>query len=251
MSSVDPLENQAGGVVPTWDDLAQWWSQTFTDGADVEYALQIVPLAEELMHGCVRILDLGTGEGQLARILLAAGATQVIGLDTSVGQLANARAKGGGVTLVRGRGEALPFEDNSFDGVVCCLVIEHTDDPDVVLAEVARVLATGGRFLLLINHPIVQGPGSGLIDDAICGERYWRIGPYIPEKVNVEDVDQGVKMSFAHRPISRYINPLASHGVYCVQMEEPPPPYEFLVGSIDVELERAMPRLCAMVFEKF
>jgi SAM-dependent methyltransferase len=211
-------------------------------------------LAVAHLAGSRRILDLGTGEGQLARRLAApAGAPPpalVVGLDASAGQLANAQAEGGGPGWVQARGEALPFASGSFDAIVCCLVIEHATDPDAVLAEVARVLGAGGRFLLLINHPIVQGPGSGLVDDAILGERYWRIGPYLPETLNVELVDKGVNVAFAHRPLSRYINPLSELGLYLVRIEEPEPPFEFLCGSIDMELERAMPRLCLMIFER-
>lgn len=252
-----PVSEAAGGAdgaarTPTWDELAPWWRQTFTHGADAEYELQILPLAIAHVAGARRVLDLGTGEGQLARRLAAAGEQLrfVVGLDSSAGQLLNASTEGGGPAYIQGAGERLPFRDGAFDAVVCCLVIEHTTDPDGVLVEAARVLERGGRFLLLINHPIVQGPGSGLVDDAILGERYWRIGPYLPETRNVEQVDLGVRVAFAHRPLSRYINPLAELGLYLVHMEEPAPPLEFLDGSVDVALERAMPRLCLMAFER-
>ena len=129
-------------------------------------------------------------------------------------------------------------------------MIEHVADPDQVLAEVARVLAPGGRFLLLVNHPVIQGPGSGFVDDRLLEERYWRIGPYLPETVTVEEVDPGVRVSFAHRPLSRYVNPLTERGLVLTRLEEPAPPLEFLTGSIDLELEAAMPRLCLMRFER-
>lgn len=246
-----PGDDSGGSVTPSWDELAPWWSATFTHGADLEYEYQILPVAVGHLSGRRRILDLGAGEGQLARrLMLQGGDRVVIGLDSSAGQLANARAEGGGAQWIQGRGEALPFADGSFDAVVCCLVIEHAADPDALLAEAARVLGDGGRFLLLINHPIVQGPGSGLVDDTILDERYWRIGPYLPESVNVEQVDKGINIAFAHRPLSRYINPLAEAGLFLTRMEEPEPPFEFLSGSVDMEFERAMPRLCVMIFER-
>jgi SAM-dependent methyltransferase len=147
-------------------------------------------------------------------------------------------------------GERLPFRDGSFDGVVCCLVIEHTVDPDAVLAEAVRVLAVGGRFILLVNHPLFQGTGSGFVDDQILGEHYWRVGPYLREDVALEEVDPGVQLRFAHRPLSRYVNPVVALGCVLTRLEEPEPPLEFLEGSIDLELESAIPRLLLLRFER-
>ena len=56
-----------------WDRHANWWRETFTNGADLEYELQILPLAESHLEGAARVLDLGSGEGQLARRLDACG----------------------------------------------------------------------------------------------------------------------------------------------------------------------------------
>jgi SAM-dependent methyltransferase len=273
-----------------WDPLAGWWKQTFTDGADPEYDRQILPLVTSELAGARRVLDLGCGEGQVTRALLTAsraatgavaagadragaprrspaagaarlGMTRAVGLDPSRAQLANALAAGAGTqagaargrvapSYVQGRGEQLPFAGSSFDAVVCCLAIEHTNDVDAVLAEVARVLEPGGQFLLLVNHPMFQGTGSGFIDDRILGERYWRVGPYLVEDVTWEHVDAGVELPFAHRPLSRYLNPLAERDVLLVHMEEPPPHPDFLATSVDPELEGAIPRLLAMRFER-
>lgn len=61
-----------------------------------------------------------------------------------------------GARLTRGEvveapAERLPFPDDSFDTVVCTLVLCTVDDPDRAIAEVRRVLKPGGR-LLLIEH---------------------------------------------------------------------------------------------------
>lgn len=245
-----------------WDEHATWWTETFTDGADVEYAEEIVPFVAKAFTGCSRILDVGCGEGQIGRALAGTrDRPTVVGIDPSGGQLANAvrksagvllngrsRTRKGKITFVQAAGEGLPFADDSFDGVVCCLVIEHSEDADRVLSEIARVLSPGGIFLLLINHPLYQGVGSGFIDDQILGERYWRVGPYLHESVTVELVDNGIALPFAHRPLSRYINPLAERDVMLVHMYEPPPIPAFLVDAVDPELEGAIPRLLAMRF---
>jgi SAM-dependent methyltransferase len=235
-----------------WESHVAWWKETFTNGADLEYELQILPLADSHLDGCRRVLDLGSGEGQLARRLASRPEPPglVVGLDPSAAQLSEASAMGPGPSYVRGAGEALPFRDGAFDGIVCCLVIEHAADPDAVLAEAVRVLAPGGRFLLLVNHPLFQGTGSGFVDDHILGEHYWRVGPYLREQVVTEEVDRGVRLRFAHRPLSRYVNPVTALGCVLTRLEEPAPPLEFLAGSIDLELESAIPRLLLMRFER-
>ena len=69
-----------------------------------------------------------------------------------------------------------PSPTPSFDAVVMCLVIEHLDPFEPAIEEMARVLGPGGRCLLLLNHPLLQAPGSGWIDDHILEEQYWRVG---------------------------------------------------------------------------
>ncbi len=90
-------------------------------------------------------------------------------------------------------------------------MFEHVAAVDAAIAEVARVLATGGRFCFFLNHPLLQTPGSGWIDDQVLDppEQYWRIGPYLPEAATVEEVEPGVHIRFFHRPLSRYVNALA------------------------------------------
>lgn len=237
-----------------WEDRAGWWRDTFTEGADPEYELEILPMVATELGGFRRVLDLGCGEGQVARHLLThgVGVEAVVGIDVSSAQLANVAdrpATTGSLVVVRGEGERLPFCEASFDAVVCSLVIEHAEDADAVLGEVARVLVPGGCFLLLVNHPLYQGSGSGFIDDQILGETYWRVGPYLTEAVSWEDVDAGVSVPFAHRPLSRYVNPLAERDLLMTRMLEPRPLEQFLSSSVDPALEASIPRLLAMRFE--
>lgn len=229
--------------------LTEWWQREFTDGVDPEYTEQILPLVADGLRDRSRVLDLGTGEGQVARHLRAAG-HQVVGVDPVAAQLAVAarRSDGDGVGYARAVADRLPFADVSFDGVVACLVFEHIDAVDEAVAEVARVLRSGGRFLFLLNHPLLQTPGSGWIDDQILDppEQYWRIGPYLTEAVTTEEVHKGVFVRFVHRPLSRYLNTLAAAGLWLERMDEPAPPPGFLAKAPEYTDAATVPRLLAL-----
>jgi predicted RNA methylase len=70
-----------------WETHARWWQDGFTAGADPEYVEQIVPLAAEHLRGCNSVLDVGCGEGQLARLAQYVGASSVVGIDPTWAQL--------------------------------------------------------------------------------------------------------------------------------------------------------------------
>jgi SAM-dependent methyltransferase len=235
-----------------WEQHAAWWQHEFTDGADVEYADQILPLAARHLAGAARVLDLGCGEGQIARLVATGGARRTVGVDLSAAQLTEARRRAGGPVYVRAVAAALPVAPASFDAVVACLVLEHLADLDVALDEVARVLRPGGRLVLFVNHPLFQTPGSGWIDDRVLDppEQYWRVGPYLTEDVSLEEVDTGVRLPFFHRPLSRYVNALADRGLFVTRMVEPAPPEGFLAYASQYVAAATIPRLLLLRAEK-
>jgi SAM-dependent methyltransferase len=69
----------------------------------------------------------------------------VAGIDLEPGLLRN---HGEGLPVCAGSGDALPFDDDSFDVVLSFDVFEHIPDSDRHLSEVARVLRVGGRYML-------------------------------------------------------------------------------------------------------
>jgi SAM-dependent methyltransferase len=234
-----------------WEDVASWWQEGFTDGADAEYEEQILPILTGHLAGSARVLDVGCGEGQVGRrAALLHGVTLVVGTDPAWGQIKVAAQRGGGVTVTRGEAARLPFYRESFDAVVACLVFEHIEALDEAIAEVGRVLAPGGRFLLLLNHPLLQAPGSGWIDDTILEEQYWRIGPYLVEDSTLEEVEKDVWIPFIHRPLSRYVNAMADAGMYLTRMEEPVPPPGFLGRAQEYRDAATIPRLLVLRAEK-
>ncbi|MCU1456445.1 MAG: methyltransferase family protein [Actinomycetia bacterium] len=229
--------------ISAWDANAKWWQDGFTDGADPEYEEQIVPLVREHLAGVTRLLDVGTGEGQLARLGVSMGATTVVGVEPSAPQVVVARERAGGPAYARGFADALPFPDAVFDGALACLVFEHITAFTEAIGEVARVLESGGTFLFLLNHPLLQAPGSGWIDDQILEEQYWRIGPYLTDDLSMEEVAPGVVLPFIHRPLGRYVNALIDAGFVLERMEEPAPPEGFLAKAPEYREAASIPRL--------
>jgi SAM-dependent methyltransferase len=226
-----------------WEQNSKWWQDVFTAGADPEYEEQILPLAAEHLAGADSVLDVGAGEGQVARLASKLGATTVIGIDPTTAQLTVARERAGGPQYAQATAEGLPIRDATIDAVLAVLVFEHIAGYQEALGEVARVLRPGGRFLFFLNHPLLQVPGSGWIDDHILDEQYWRIGPYLIEDTTMEEVAPGVVLPFVHRPLSRYVNVMAENGLLVERMEEPEPPPGFLERAQEYRDAKTIPRL--------
>jgi SAM-dependent methyltransferase len=238
-------------VEDLWEANSDWWVSGFTEGADPEYVEQILPLAAAELAGRARVLDVGCGEGQIARLAAAeCGASLSIGVDPTRSQVVEAALRGGGVLYARSGAEELPFVDGAFDAVVACLVFEHIDDAAAAIGEVARVLAPGGRFCFFLNHPLLQTPGSGWIVDVDLDEQYWRIGPYLVEDHSIEEIAPGVKLPFVHRPLSVYVNALIDAGLVVGRMLEPAPPDGFLAVAQEYRDAATIPRLLYLRADK-
>ena len=234
-----------------WEENSQWWQDGFTDGVDPEYVDQILPLARDELAGRKRVLDVGCGEGQIARMAIAeCGSELAIGVDPTRSQVVEAQLREGGALYTRSFAAPLPFADGSFDAVVACLVFEHIDDAQAAIDEVARVLAPGGRFCFFLNHPLLQTPGSGWIIDVDLDEQYWRIGPYLVEDHSVEEIAPGVHLPFVHRPMSVYVNALLDAGLQLGRMLEPAPPDSFLAVAEEYRDAATIPRLLYLRADK-
>jgi SAM-dependent methyltransferase len=102
-----------------------------------------------------RVLDLGCGRGGVMELFWTSVQCSV-GADADLSSLRENRA---GMPTVATLADDLPFLDGSFDLVLALWLAEHLADPARVLAEVRRVLAPGGRVIVLTPnrlHPLLR-----------------------------------------------------------------------------------------------
>ncbi len=119
-----------------------------------------------------RILDVGTGTGSNQRLLRDLGFTNVRGIDISEAAIAFCKEKGF-ENIVRGDVCQMPFEDGSCDLVLATDVVEHVDDDVRALSEIRRVLAPGGRAMVIV--PAFMSLW-GLQDEVSHHKRRYRMG---------------------------------------------------------------------------
>ncbi len=95
----------------------------------------------------LRLLDVGCGALPYARTF-APYVAEHVGFDSVENPYAQ----------LHGRAESLPVDDESFDVVLCTQVLEHCDEPELVVAELRRVLRPGGRVLASTHGVMVYHP---------------------------------------------------------------------------------------------
>ena len=129
---------------------ASYGSYTSLMDSSLDTYQDLIP-CEKWLRGRT-ILDLGSGLGQYAQLLIDGGAASVTGLEYQESKATwSARSISPNIQIVVGSAEAMPFDDGSFDTVFSHTVFEHIDDVESALKEVARVLRPAGVALISYN----------------------------------------------------------------------------------------------------
>jgi ubiquinone/menaquinone biosynthesis C-methylase UbiE len=117
-----------------------------------QYAWSLYPILLEKLSDIsyYSALDLGCGTGEMIKMILEQDAQKSLtGIDLSEKMLEIAKGKlNDRAKLLLGDSEHLSFQDGTFDVVYCNDSFHHYPAPENVLAEVKRVLKTGGLFLM-------------------------------------------------------------------------------------------------------
>ena len=205
-----------------WDRQATRWRR-FSQEPDAYAWLFNLPAFLELVPAPGQLtLDLGCGEGRVARELIARG-HRVLGIDSSP-ELVDAALHGDPpVEAMVADAAEVPLEDGVADLAVAFMVLQSVDHLGAVVGEMARLLAPGGRLCAAIVHParsVQMAPG-------------W----FTEHRVADRHEHDGAEITFhdVHRPLSAYFDALEAAGMAVEALREPVPGPELLARRPDAE----------------
>jgi SAM-dependent methyltransferase len=204
-----------------WDEnAAAWIAWARAPGHDSYWRFHRDLFLEIVPSPSGRTLDLGCGEGRLARDLETLG-HDVVGVDVSPAMVDAARKAAPEMELHVADAAALPFEDGSFGLVVAFMSLQDVDDLPAAIREAARVLVPGGRLCLAIVHPF-SSAGKFLAREATAP--FLVEGSYLDDRTTDLTVDRdGLAMRFVsrHTPLETYVEELSAHGLLVERLREP------------------------------
>ena len=126
--------------------------------------------ADEMFKGKT-VLDVGCGAGGKTMYYASLGVDKIVGMDIVPHYKAEAEALATELgyadrfEFITADAASTGFPDASFDTVIMNDAMEHVSHPDLVLAEVARILKPGGR--LYVNFPPINHPFGAHLSDLI------------------------------------------------------------------------------------
>jgi SAM-dependent methyltransferase len=204
-----------GGLVTVlrdrWDAHAQEWIDWVRDPARQDSYwrfhrdrfLSLVPDPGRLT------LDIGCGEGRVARDLRAQG-HRVLGIDCSFTMCQAAATYPDQPSQVAvGDAAKLPLADATADCAIAFMSLQDIDDMPGAIKEIARVLADRQKLALAIVHPMYSASGRNPDDNFVIKR------PYLKSDLCVSiDRRDGLTMTFyrEHRPMQAYVDALLEAG---------------------------------------
>jgi SAM-dependent methyltransferase len=191
-----------------WEGQAEKWVRWAREpGHDTYWRFHRDHFLELLPPPGRRTVDVGCGEGRLARHLKALG-HGVIAIDRSPTMVRHAREADPELDVREADSAALPLEDGEADLVVSFMSLMNTDDLDATVREAARVLERGGRYCIALTHPLNT---AGAFESEETEARFVIEGSYFDCREKEVAVERdGLEMTFldAHRPLQDYFGSL-------------------------------------------
>lgn len=212
----------------SWGAVADEYGDSFVHAPDSYHVKVLLPNVLRALAPAkgMRVLEIGCGDGFFTHAFAECGA-QVTGVDIAPEMIERAKKRDGNAAEFQAASaDTLPCKNESFEAVVCVLALQNMDKYAQVMSEASRVLVPGGRFLVVLNHPVLRVPKrSSWGYDADAEVQYRRLDGYMSERREQIDMDPGkrngkrITTSF-HRPLQVYFKALTKAGFAIVALEE-------------------------------
>jgi ubiquinone/menaquinone biosynthesis C-methylase UbiE len=222
--------SQKPGLRTDWGEVASWYDQLVGESGS-EYHREVV------IPGTLRLLalqpgeaavDIACGQGVLCRVLNERG-VQATGVDAAAELIAAARQRSGeAIRYVIGDARSLSFlPAGRFTAAACVLAIQNIHPIVPVFAAVARILAPGGRFVLVMMHPAFRGTKETSWGwDEQNEVQFRRVDRYLtPRKTPIVTHPGSAPDQYTwtfHKPIGEYVRALRNAGLLIDSLEEWP-----------------------------
>jgi SAM-dependent methyltransferase len=208
------------GLSDFWEAQADVWVRWAREpGHDTYWRFHRDRFLELLPPPGRLTVDVGCGEGRLARDLKAIG-HNVLAVDRSPTMVRHAREADPQLDVREADATALPLDDGEADLVVSFMSLMNTDDPVVAVCEAARVLSPDGRYCVAITHSINT---AGAFESEDPAARFVIEGSYFDRTAKEVPVERnGLEMTFldAHRPLEDYFRALEDAGLLIERVRE-------------------------------
>jgi SAM-dependent methyltransferase len=202
-----------------WDELAASWIRwARAPGHDSYWRFHAAHFLELVPPPGRLTVDLGSGEGRLARDLRARG-HRVLELDGSLAMVSASVALGGQAVVADVA--SLPIPTGAADLAVAFMSLHDADDMPRAMAEARRVLGPGGRLVLAIVHPI--NSAGGFEGDRGTGQPFVIRESYFASRRYTDDIERdGLRMRFSseHRSLDAYSRALEDAGFVIEALRE-------------------------------
>lgn len=211
-------------MAKNWDSSERWYSSCVGEKGHYYHQAVVLPNALRLLGKTGSLLDLGCGQGVLARHL---DDIEYCGIDNSKALIdAAKRMTPGKQFVVADAAGVIPIEKRDFDRACFILSLQNIENGEGAIDTAGRHLKRQGKLLIVLNHPCFRIPRQsdwGIDDKAKL--QYRRMNCYMsPLKIPIQTTPskgEESEMTFSyHHPLSDYAKWLQKKKFAIAAMEE-------------------------------
>jgi ubiquinone/menaquinone biosynthesis C-methylase UbiE len=212
----------------SWNNVGKWYNQLVDEKGHYYHEHIVIPGVLKLLdlHTGDSLLDIACGQGILGRSI--SKEIQYTGVDVAENLISYANKIDHSINhqyIVGDITKSLNHVKQDYSHSAIVLAIQNIEFPDLVIANTAKHMRSGGKLIIVINHPCFRIPrqSSWEIDEK-NKIQYRRINRYlspltIPINIHPGQNNSPVTWTF-HRPIGDYFRLLKNNSFMVVTVEE-------------------------------